>query len=69
MLPGLVALAREHAERAGRDSAALEITMGAQPTAEWVEKLALVGVDRMLIPGSFGFEALEAFASEFVDTP
>ena len=69
VLPGLVALAREHAERAGRDSAALEITMGAQPTAEWVEKLALVGVDRMLIPGSFGFEALEAFASEFVDTP
>jgi probable F420-dependent oxidoreductase len=49
-LPGLVALAREHA-------------------AEWVEKLAAVGVDRILIPAGFGVDALEAFAAEFIQGP
>jgi probable F420-dependent oxidoreductase len=68
VLPGLIALAREHAERSGRDPAALEITMGTQPTAEWVEKLAAVGVDRILIPAGFGMETLEAFAAEFIAT-
>lgn len=68
VLPALIALAREHAERAGRDPAALEVTMGTQPTAEWVEKLAAVGVDRILIPAGFGMEALEAFAAEFIAT-
>ena len=42
--------------------------MGTQPTAEWVEKLAAVGVDRILIPAGFGMETLEAFAAEFIAT-
>ena len=67
VLPGLITLAREHAERSGRDPAALEVTMMTQPTAEWVEKLRAVGVDRILIPAGFGIEMLEAFAAEFVD--
>ena len=65
-LPDLVALARQHAERAGRDPAALEVTMGTRPTAEWVEKLVAVGVDRILIPAGLGVEALEAFSAEFI---
>ncbi len=69
VLPGLIALAREHAERAGRDPAALEITMMTLPRAEWVEKLAAVGVDRILIPAGFGIETLETFASEFISEP
>ncbi len=67
-LPGLVALAREHAERGGRDPAALEVTMGTRPNAEWVERLTGIGVDRILIPGGFGSEALEAFATEFISS-
>jgi probable F420-dependent oxidoreductase len=66
ILPGLISLAREHAERSGRDPDALEITMGTRPTAEWVERLAEAGVDRILIPGAFGMEMLETFASEFI---
>jgi probable F420-dependent oxidoreductase len=65
VLPGLIKLARQHAERSGRDPAELEITMGARPTGEWVEKFAAVGVDRMVIPAIIGVEMLEAFAAEF----
>jgi probable F420-dependent oxidoreductase len=66
VLPGLITLAREHAERSGRDPAALEITMMTLPKAEWVEKLTAVGVDRILIPAGVGAEAMELFASEFI---
>lgn len=66
VLPRLIALAREHAERSERDPASLEITMGASPKAEWVERLAAVGVDRIVIPAGFGAETLETFADEFV---
>lgn len=62
-LPGLVALARETAERAGRDPAALEITMGSRPDAAAVEQLAAAGVDRVVVSAAAGEEALVALAA------
>jgi len=56
------------AGRAGGDPAALEVTMGTQPTAAGVEKPGAVGVDRILIPAGLGMEMLEAFAAEFIAT-
>ena len=47
-LPGLVALAREHAERAGRDPDALEITRAVRPDPERVEREVDAGVDRVV---------------------
>jgi probable F420-dependent oxidoreductase len=47
-LPGLVALAREHAERAGRDPEALEITRAVRPDPERVEREVRAGVDRVV---------------------
>ena len=65
-LPGLVAAVRESAERAGRNPASIEVTMGTRPEREWVERLASTGVDRIVIPAGYGVEALSAFASEFI---
>jgi probable F420-dependent oxidoreductase len=62
-LPGLVALARETAERAGRDPARLEITMGSRPDVASIEQLAAAGVDRVLIPSVVGEEALVSLAA------
>ncbi|WKZ83464.1 MAG: LLM class F420-dependent oxidoreductase [Acidimicrobiia bacterium] len=61
-LPGLVATAREWAERAGRDPAALEVTMGAAPSPDAVERLAAAGVDRVAVPAPPGVEGLEVVA-------
>jgi probable F420-dependent oxidoreductase len=63
-LPGLVALARETAERAGRDPAALEITMGSRPDAASVERLAAAGVDRVVVSAAAGEEALVGLAAD-----
>lgn len=63
-LPGLVTVARRAAEDAGRDPAALEITMGARPSRDAVEPLAEAGVDRVVVPAYFGIEALVEFAAE-----
>ena len=61
-LPGLVKLAREWAERAGRDPARLEITMGARPTPEAVERVLAVGIDRLVLAAPQQTEDLETMA-------
>jgi probable F420-dependent oxidoreductase len=63
-LPGLVALARETAERSGRDPAALEITMGARPDRASVEQLVAAGVDRVVVSAAAGEETLGALAAD-----
>ena len=63
-LPVLVAMAREWAERAGRDPAALEITMGARPTPEAVARVLSAGVDRLVLPTPQGTEDLETMAEQ-----
>ncbi len=63
-LPVLVALAREWAERSGRDPAKLEITMGARPTPEAVAKVLEAGVDRLLLPAPQKQEDLETMAAQ-----
>ena len=63
-LPMLVALAREWAERSGRDPEALEITMGSRPDLESVERLAELGVDRVVVSPVVGAEALASLAAE-----
>jgi len=63
-LPMLVALAREWAERSGRDPEALEITMGSRPDLESVERLAELGVDRVVVSPIVGAEALASLAAE-----
>lgn len=61
--PLLVAHAREWAERSGRDPDALEVTMAARPDAESVERLATMGVDRVVVAAAAGPEALASLAS------
>lgn len=63
-LPGLVALARQTAERAGRDPAALEVTMGSRPDVASVERLAAAGVDRVVVSAAAGEEALVGLAAD-----
>lgn len=63
-LPSLVEAARRAAERAGRDPAALEITMGAPPVASEIEALREVDVDRVVFPAYLGTEFLADFATE-----
>ena len=62
-LPMLVAHAREWAERSGRDPGALEITMAARPDVESVERLAEMGVDRVVVAAAAGPEALTSLAA------
>ncbi|HSM00910.1 MAG TPA: LLM class F420-dependent oxidoreductase [Acidimicrobiia bacterium] len=62
-LPVLVAHAREWAERSERDPEALEITMAARPDVESVERLAAMGVDRVVVAAAAGPEALASLAS------
>ena len=63
-LPELAAVARRAAEGAGRDPAALEITMGARPSRQQVAGLVDAGVDRVLVPAYLGVEGLHTFAAE-----
>ena len=65
-LPGLVVAVRESAERMGRDPEAIEVTMGTRPEQEWVDRLAAIGVDRIVIPAGYGLDALRAFAARFI---
>jgi len=62
-LPGLVAFARQTAERAGRDPDALEITMGSRPDRDSVDRLGALGVDRVVVSAAAGEEALAALAT------
>ena len=54
-LERLVGIARQSAEEAGRDPRALEITAGGRPTPENIERLASLGVSRLIVPPA-GFE-------------
>ncbi|HLE38345.1 MAG TPA: LLM class F420-dependent oxidoreductase [Acidimicrobiia bacterium] len=62
-LPGLVAFARKWAERAGRDPAVLEVTMGAKPTPDGVAAVVAAGVDRLVLPAPQDPDDLERMAS------
>ena len=62
-LPGLIASAREWAERAGRDPAAVEVTMGAKPTPDGVAAVVAAGVDRLVLPAPQDPDDLERMAS------
>lgn len=61
-LPALVGLAREWAERSGRDPAALEITVGARPTPESVMRMIETGADRLVLGAPQRLEDLEQMA-------
>ena len=61
-LPALVASARQWAERAGRDPARLEITMGAKPTPESVAAVLAAGIDRLVLPSPPNPDDLETMA-------
>ncbi|HEX5631248.1 MAG TPA: LLM class F420-dependent oxidoreductase, partial [Acidimicrobiia bacterium] len=63
-LPGLVTLAREWAERSGRDPKALEITMGARPTPEAVARVMAAGIDRLVLPAPQDAETLTMMAEQ-----
>lgn len=63
-LPGLVVIARQAAEDAGRDPSELEITMGARPSRQQAEALAMAGLDRMVVSGYLDLETLTEFAAD-----
>jgi probable F420-dependent oxidoreductase len=65
-LAELVALAREAADRSGRDPDALEITMAARPDRESVERMAAAGVDRVVVSAAVGEETLAALAADVI---
>src|SRR5438445_13403502 len=46
----LLAIMREEAEKAGRDPAAIELTLGALPDRGFVEQLLEMGADRIVLP-------------------
>lgn len=67
ILPQRITEAREHAERAGRDPEALEVTMGSSARPEYIEPLIEAGVvDRIVIPSGYPREAIEEFAQRFI---
>lgn len=49
-IPGLIEVMREAAARAGRDPAALEVTVGGPPRPDAFERMAALGVDRVVVP-------------------
>ncbi|MFJ2742887.1 LLM class F420-dependent oxidoreductase [Streptomyces sp. NPDC087440] len=69
-LSGAIELARSTAKEAGRDPAALEVTLGwtlprAHEQVEWAESM---GADRMLLSGSRRATNAEALMEEMADT-
>ena len=65
----LFGLMRHTAEEAGRDPAAIELTTGGKPDPSYVERLAGLGVSRMILPAAeldqierWGVELCERFA-------
>jgi len=66
ILPTRIRQAREHAERAGRDPDALEITMGSSARPEYIEPLIEAGVHRIVIPSGYPPETIAAFAERYV---
>jgi probable F420-dependent oxidoreductase len=57
--------ARRCAQSAGRDPEALEFTAGGPPSAAYVERLASIGVSRMIVP-PMPPEKMEAFGADVV---
>src|SRR5262249_18527272 len=49
-IPGLIEVMREAAAGAGRDPAALEVTVGGRPGPDAFERMAAMGVDRVVVP-------------------
>lgn len=49
-IPGLIEVMRDAAARAGRDPATLEVTVGGPPRPEALERMAALGVDRVVVP-------------------
>lgn len=66
ILPGLIERARGHAERAGRDPDALEITMGSSARPKYVEPLLEAGIDRIVIPSGYPPETIVEFAERYI---
>jgi probable F420-dependent oxidoreductase len=48
-IPGLIEVMRDAAARAGRDPATLEVTVGGPPRPEALERMAALGVDRVVV--------------------
>jgi probable F420-dependent oxidoreductase len=66
VLPTRIQQAREHAERAGRDPDAIEITMGSSARPEYIEPLMEAGVHRIVIPSGYPPETIFEFAERYV---
>jgi len=49
-IPGLIEVMREAAASAGRDPARLEVTVGGRPGPDAFERMAAMGVDRVVVP-------------------
>jgi probable F420-dependent oxidoreductase len=65
----LLELMRQSAEDAGRDPASIEITLGARPEPGFVEALAELGVDRIVLPPhGFDVESVNAGIDQAVAT-
>ena len=65
----LFGVMRETAERTGRDPAAIELTTGGKPEGSYIERLAGLGVSRMILPAvdlaqieQWGHDFCEGFA-------
>ena len=61
----LIAHARQCAEAAGRDPAALEITVGSSPDPAVIEKWAEIGADRVVI-GNIGVDGVRIFGDQVI---
>lgn len=61
----LIVHARRCAEDAGRDPAALEITVGSKPDAATIERWAEVGADRVVI-GNVGEDGVRIFGEQVI---
>lgn len=62
----LITHARQCAEDAGRNPAALEITVGSKPDAATIERWAEVGADRVVI-GNVGVDGARIFGEQVID--
>jgi probable F420-dependent oxidoreductase len=61
-VPGLVAQAREHAERSGRDPDELEISLGSRSTPEFLEMLRSSGTARAVLRSPQSIDGLDELA-------
>jgi len=65
----LLAIMREEAEKAGRDPASIELTLGALPDRGFVEQLLEMGADRIVLaPAGRDVDSVKAGIDQAVDT-